>query len=294
MEPLEYPSVCLVTTCYNHEDFVGDTIESVLSQGYPNLEYVVINDGSTDNSEEVIRRYSKHLHYWETWPGYRSNNVPALNRGFSSTSAQIMGWLSSDDLLVPNSLFVIGEVFSQLPEVQWLTGVALTADALGRYVKVNKYRKNIYDFLVGDWRVIQQESTFWRRSLWEAAGSGLSEDYSPAFDAELWCRFFLCAEHYHLDSLVGAYRKVPQSRSIKKTEQYHQLTESALNVLRESISREVSRWLPQNRIYRRVLRMIGSPQLAPLVGKVLGRPEFQYKSISYGTMTGRWSIYSEW
>ena len=273
---------------------MGDTIESVLSQGYPNLEYVVINDGSTDNSEKVIRRYSKYLHHCETWPGYRPGPAPAINRGFSLTPAEIMGWLNSDDLLVPNSLFVVGEVFSQLPEVQWLTGVALTADVRGRYVKVKKYRKHIYDFLIGDWKVIQQESTFWRRSLWEAAGGGLNEDYTPAFDSELWCRFFLHAEHYHLDSLVGAFRKLPQSLGRQRAEQYHHMTQRALTELQQNTPQTVRRWLPRYRIYRSMARALGGPRLVPLVGKVLGKPEFQYKSISYMTMTGKWHIYSEW
>ena len=79
MNILEYPSICLVTPCYNHADFVGDTIESVVSQGYPNLEYVVVNDGSTDESEDVIRGYEQQLHHWETWPGYRPGPAPAIN-----------------------------------------------------------------------------------------------------------------------------------------------------------------------------------------------------------------------
>ena len=292
---MEYPKICLVTPCYNHEDFVGETIESVLSQGYPNLEYVVINDGSTDNSEDVIRKFSEHLHHWETWPGYRPGPNLAINRGFSFTSAEIMGWLNSDDLLVPNSLFVIGDVFSQLPEVQWLTGVATTADNQGRYVKVNKFRKNIYDFLLGDWAVIQQESTFWRRNLWNAAGGGLNVDYPQAFDSELWCRFFMHAEHYHLDTAIGAYRKVPQGRSIKNPENFSQLTKSAIQTLRGIVQSEISHQrILQYRIYKWLLQMIGSIRLKPLVGWALGSPDFQYKSISFMTMTGKWHIYSEW
>lgn len=292
---MEYPKICLVTPCYNHENFVGETIESVLSQGYPNLEYVVINDGSTDKSEDVIRKFSKHLHHWETWPGYRPGPNLAINHGFSFTSAGIMGWLNSDDLLMPNSLFVLGDVFSQLPEVQWLTGVATVADIQGRYVKVNKFRKNIYDFLLGDWGVIQQESTFWRRNLWDAAGGGLNVDYQQAFDSELWCRFFMHAEHHQLDTIIGAYRKVPQSRSIKNPGNFSQLTESAIDTLRGAAQSKISRKrILHYRIYRWLINMIGSIRLKPIIGRVLGNPAFQYKIISFMTMTRKWHIYSEW
>ncbi|MDP7544336.1 MAG: glycosyltransferase, partial [Anaerolineales bacterium] len=85
------PSVSLVTPCFNHADFVGDTIESVVSQDYPNLEYIVINDGSTDESDAVIKRYADQLHHWETWPGSRPGPAPAINRGFSFSNGEIMG-----------------------------------------------------------------------------------------------------------------------------------------------------------------------------------------------------------
>ena len=129
MKTSEQPSICLVTPCYNHADYVGDTIESVLSQGYPNLEYIVINDGSTDESEAVIKRYAQQLHRWETWPGHRSGPAAAINRGFSFSSGEIMGWLGSDDVLMPKSLFVVAEVFSQFPQVDWLTGVVTTIES---------------------------------------------------------------------------------------------------------------------------------------------------------------------
>jgi hypothetical protein len=291
---LGYPSICMVTACYNHEEFVGATIQSVLSQGYPDLQYVVINDGSTDDSEQVIRPYAEQLHHFETWPGERPGPVRALNRGFSHTTADIMGWLNSDDLLIPNSLFVVGEVFSQLPEVQWLTGIAVAADEQGRYIRARRNRKNVYDFLAGDWKVIQQESTFWRRGLWDAAGGTLSEEYSPAFDAELWCRFFLHAQHYHLDTLVGAFRKLPHSLSRRKTEEYAGKTEQALAALRRGVPKRVQRRVARYRVHKLAARALRSQRLAGLAGRALGGSEFQYGCISHETATGSWRVHWEW
>ena len=288
------PSICLVTPCYNHADFVGDTIESVLSQGYPKLEYIVINDGSTDESEAVISRYADQLHHWETWPGYRPGPAGAINRGFSFSSGEIMGWLNSDDLLIPKSLFVVAEVFARFPQVEWLTGVATTIDSNGRYIRSRKYRKNMYDYLVGDWAVIQQESTFWRRSLWEVAGAGLDASLAVAHDSELWCRLFQYAEHYHMDCPLGVYRKVPQSTSIGRAHEFSQVTQQALRDFRKNVPAYISRRRSHYRFFKWLLRMFGSPVLTPRLGKYFGRPDFQYKSISYESVSGKWRIYSEW
>ena len=288
------PSVSLVTPCFNHADFVGDTIESVVSQDYPNLEYIVINDGSTDESDAVIKRYADQLHHWETWPGSRPGPAPAINRGFSFSSGEIMGWLNSDDLLMPKSLFVVAEVFAQFPQVDWFSGVATTIDSEGRYIRSRKYRKNKYDYLVGDWAVIQQESTFWRRSLWEAVGGRLDASLSVAHDAELWCRFFLHAEHYHLDCPLGVYRKVPQSTSIRKAREYSQVTEDALRSFRENAPPHVARRRTYYRLFKSLLHVFGSPVLKPRLGRLFGVPDFQYRSISYEPVACKWRMYSEW
>lgn len=291
---MKYPSISLVTPCYNHADFVGDTIESVIVQGYPKLEYIVINDGSMDESEAVITRYADQLYHWETWTGYRPGPAAAINRGFSFSSGEIMGWLNSDDLLMPKSLFVVAEVFTQFPEVNWLTGVATTIDSEGRYIRSREYRKNQYDYLIGDWPVIQQESTFWRRSLWEAAGSGLDASLAIAHDSELWCRFFQHAEHYHVDCPLGAYRKVPHSTSIRKAREFSRMTVNALCDFRDNAPSDVARRRSYYRFFKWLLHMFGSPVLKPRLGKFFGIPDFQYKSISYESVAGQWRMYSEW
>ena len=291
---MDYPSISIVTPCYNHAKFVGKTISSVLSQNYPNLEYVVINDGSTDDSDSVIRQYQHDLYHYETWPGYRSGPAPAINKGFSLSSGDIMGWLNSDDLLIPNSLFVIAEIFTQFPEVDWVTGVATTIDIEDRYIRSRKYNKNLYDYLVGDWAVIQQESTFWRRSLWDAAGGGLDENVQFAFDADLWSRFFLHAQHFHVDCPIGAYRKVPTSTSIRKSQDYSDATDKSIGNLRANIPKSILRKCLHYRIFKWILRSIGSPRLTNILGSIFGDANFAYKSITYMPMHSKWRIYSEW
>lgn len=209
-----YPKISIVTACYNHAAFVGETIESIVSQGYPNLEYIVIDDGSTDTSWDVIQRYKNRLTSCERLEGYRESPVVALNHGFGKTTGEIMMWLNSDDILLPKSLFVIAKIFQEHPEVEWLTGMASTINQRGEIVNSRLRVKHAYDYLSGDWKVIQQESTSWRRSLWKKASGLLEAEKKWAFDTELWTRFFAHANHYHAATPIGAFRSGQQSKSV--------------------------------------------------------------------------------
>lgn len=231
-----YPKISLVTQCFNREDYIAETIESVLSQQYPNLEYIVIDDGSTDASWEIIRRYQKYLAYGEQWPGVRKTPIPAINRGFTHATGEVLGWLNTKNTLLPKSLSSIGEMFEAFPEIEWLTGLATTINNKSQIVKVATLRKNIYDYLIGDWQTIQQESTFWRRSLWERAGGSLREEYPWSFDTALWVKFFQHAELYHAQTVFGTYRKIKGGQSVASRDVYMEYTRRALNELRKDVS----------------------------------------------------------
>src|SRR5262249_33883627 len=115
-----WPRITLVTAVYNGERFLGDTIRSVLSQGYPNLEYIIVNDGSTDATVEIIKKYEQHLAGWIN----QSNRglYAALNAGFARSTGEVLGWLNSSDMLNTHGLFVVGSVLSAFPDVEWVTG----------------------------------------------------------------------------------------------------------------------------------------------------------------------------
>jgi glycosyltransferase involved in cell wall biosynthesis len=218
MDNAIYPKISLVTVCFNHEDYIAETIESVLSQNYPNLQYIVIDDGSTDNSWQVIEKYKDRLFRCERMLGYRKFPTIALNSGLAMTDGEIMGFLNSDDKLLPTSLFSVAKIFQDNQQVEWFTGLASTINFRSELVLSQFRPKNIYDFLIGDWSVIQQESTFWKRNLWNKAGGKLIIRW--AFDIELWTNFFKFAEHYNSTAPIGAFRKGQQSMSISKPESF--------------------------------------------------------------------------
>ena len=108
----EWPKITLVTAVYNGEEYLEATIRSIVHQGYPNLEYIVVDDGSTDGTGEIIRKYEGAVSCW-----FRQANqglFAALNAGFARSTGEIMGWLNSSDLLQGNGLFTVGSIFRGL------------------------------------------------------------------------------------------------------------------------------------------------------------------------------------
>lgn len=160
-----WPRIALVTPVWNSAKYVEQTIESVLGQEYPNLEYWIVDGGSTDGTLEVIRRYEDRLTGWISEPD--NGMYDALNKGFARTTGEVMGWISATDKLHPGGLKAVGEVFRKFPQVEWITGRPTHFNEDGLTINVDGApRWTRLGFLAGFNRYIQQESTYWRRSLW--------------------------------------------------------------------------------------------------------------------------------
>lgn len=198
----------IVTPSYNQAEYLEECINSILSQNYPNLEYIIMDGGSTDGSVEIIKKYEKHLTYWQSKPD--GGQYQAINAGFKRSTGEIMGWLNSDDKFHPGALHQVALAFRAMSQTEWITGRPTAWDDQGRLLTVFDHvpawslerllyhGKNDY--------YIQQESTFWRRSLWDRSGSGLDTNWHLAADFELWCRFFNYSELTGVDALFGGFR----------------------------------------------------------------------------------------
>jgi glycosyltransferase involved in cell wall biosynthesis len=232
----EWPRITLVTAVYNGARFIEDTIRSIVYQGYPNLEYIVVDGGSTDGTIDVIRNYQKHISWWVS---RRDNGVyDALNAGFAQSTGSIMGWLNASDLLHTSGLFVVGSVFASLPTVEWVTGRPTRFNPNGMTVDIRALPSwSRFRFLAGANRYIQQESTFWRRSLWEKAGAHLDSSYRDVGDFELWVRFFRHARLYSVDALIGGYRFHSDALSAADMERYNQRCDKIIESELKSIPR---------------------------------------------------------
>jgi len=202
----DHPRISVVTPSFNQDEFLEATLRSVITQGYPELEYVVIDGGSTDDSVSIIERYEADLAYWVSEPD--QGHAHALNKGFAQTTGEIMCWVNSSDLYYPWTFEIVAEVFAAFPQVEWITGAISMVDVCGRpKVVASASGVNVFDVLAGDYRWrIQQESVFWRRSLWERAGGRLDQALTCAADLDLWLRFFRLVPLYRVGTLLGGFR----------------------------------------------------------------------------------------
>lgn len=217
--------ISVVTPNYNCEAFLEQTIQSVLSQQYPQLEYILVDGASTDRSMRIVERYREHFAHVICEPD--RGHADAVNKGLALATGDVMCWINSDDLLLPGSLARADAVFQACDHVQWLTGRPSSAHTAGRIVTHGLRHWSWQRFLCGDFRHIQQESTFWRCGLWQAAGGKLDERLQLANDFELWLRFFMRAPLYTLDAPMGCFRTRPGQRSIAQAQAYEDECEQA-------------------------------------------------------------------
>jgi glycosyltransferase involved in cell wall biosynthesis len=202
-----YPKISIVTPVFNQKDFIEVCIRSILDQNYPNLEYIIIDGGSTDGTTDIIKKYADRIQYWISEPD--KGIYHALQKGFRRSTGEIMGWLNSDDILHTNSLFILAEIFGSSNDINWLQGLPTVIDKKGRVVYSRKARHDKYEFLMKDYHdglFIQQESTYWTRRLWDKSGAFISLEYKIAGDYELWMRFFKYSTLFVTNALIGAFR----------------------------------------------------------------------------------------
>ena len=220
MRPL--PLLSIVTPSFNQGEFLRECIESVVEQDYPHIEYIIIDGGSTDDSINIIRDYEDRISYWHSKPD--GGQFEAIESGFARSTGSIMAWINADDKYHPGAFKAVAEVFQKGPGIEWITGRPTAYNAKGEITKIfaplpRWARKNYLD---GAYHkcCIQQESTFWKRSLWQLAGSHMDTRLHYAGDFELWVRFFRYARLYTVDALFGGFRYHDKQKTASGLETY--------------------------------------------------------------------------
>ncbi len=232
-----HPYISIVIPNYNLDGYLERTIRSVVDQDYSSREVILVDGNSHDGSHQIIERYRNQLDHVIIEPD--DGHADALNKGFAESHGEIMGWINSDDVLLPGCLNNVAEIFDAHPEVDWIVGNSTHISDQDHLLSSFPPRPHSrIRFLMGDMRWVQQESTFWRRSLWEAAGSLLDTNMRLAVDFELWVRFFRHARLYGVHAGLGAFRMRSGQRSHSFLDEYMAEVESVLRLERTLVSQE--------------------------------------------------------
>ncbi len=220
-----WPRLTIVMPSYNQAEFLEAAIRSVLLQGYPNLEFILVDGGSTDGSLQIIDQYRAWLSYAVSEPD--DGQYSAINKGFSRSTGEVMTWLNSDDMCAPNCLWAVGGIFAELGHtVQWITGIPAMWDRDGNLglvlTRPNLHRQLLrlgaYDGLTLNF--IQQEGTFWSRDLWQRAGGQLDSSLALAADYELWCRLAEHAQLYGASVVLAGSRRHSEQKTAHSMRMY--------------------------------------------------------------------------
>ncbi len=212
-----FPSFAIVTPSLNQGKYIGDTIKSIICQEYPNLQYHVQDGASTDNSLAVVSELAAKYHFtFESKPD--KCHSQALNRGFDRVSGEIMGFVNSDDLLCPDSLFLVADYFNRHPEVDVVYGHRYVIDKDGQEVGrwyMPKYDQDELRYLC----TLPQETCFWRRRAWEKAGGFIDESLLYALDWDLWLRLRASgAKFARIPHFLGCFRVQPEQKTATNLE----------------------------------------------------------------------------
>jgi glycosyltransferase involved in cell wall biosynthesis len=216
------PTISIVTPTWNRSPYLARTLESVIGQRYPSLEYIVIHDGSSEVTAEILDGYREELRQIESRPDRRQ--ASAINDGFARSSGEIMAWLNSDDVLMPGALAHVAGYFAAHPEVDVVYGHCILLDPDDRDVGLWVTPRHCADSL--RWfDFMPQETVFWRRRVWDSVGE-IDESLTLAFDWDLFCRFHRSgARIVRLPRFLGGFRQHPEQRT--RVEQEKGLLEQA-------------------------------------------------------------------
>ncbi|MGA2585575.1 MAG: glycosyltransferase family 2 protein [Candidatus Aminicenantales bacterium] len=242
----EWPRISIVTPSYNQGQFLEETIGSVLDQGYQNLEYIVIDGGSTDNSVDIIKRYAGRLAYWVSEKDRGQSH--ALNKGFSRATGDILAWINSDDLFIPGSLQTVARAWQQNK------GRVIAGDVIWFYDDSRKETiwvskgltfENLIKYWTGDC-VYQQPGTFFPLRLCKEVG-GIDESLNYAMDYDLFCRLFRQTSAVYVNEPLARFRYHAHSKSATGAElsflEKHSVSRRYWDIVSPDEKRDANRYM---------------------------------------------------
>jgi len=222
------PRISVVTPSYNQARFLEATLRSVVEQGYPNLEYIVMDGGSDDGSEEIVRRYAEHLAHWQSEKD--DGQAAALRTGLDRATGDVLAYLNSDDIYLPGTLAAVAQFFTENPDEILACGHCVIVDAQGEPYDRWYATPPTHESLVfgGSNMGFAQPASFWRRDAYEQAG-GVDPSFRFTMDVDLFVRLTQQRRGAVLDTFTAAYR----THADAKTSTLDDVRREELDVIRQ-------------------------------------------------------------
>jgi glycosyltransferase involved in cell wall biosynthesis len=224
--------ISVITPSFNQVDYLERTILSVLNQNYPNLEYIVIDGGSTDGSVDVIKKYASQLTYWVSEKDF--GQAHAINKGLKSATGDWIAWQNSDDTYCQGAFKSFVEAVNESKDIDLIIGNMNLIDTNDDILRELKYVKPTYLSLLAEGMVLANQATFWKRDLHKKIGY-LNESLHYGFDYEWFLRVLNYSNAKHVNHTWGNLRL----HSETKTAQYQDRFDNEFKKIRNG--REISR-----------------------------------------------------
>lgn len=206
------PLVSIVTPSYNQALYLESAISSVIEQDYPEIEYLIIDGGSTDGSVDLIKKYASKLAQWVSESD--RGQTDAINKGFTRATGEYFAWLNADDRLYPAAVREAVDFLEAHPEVGMVYGNAEYIDARGRIVGRFPAAQTNYAALRRGYVHIPQQASFWRRNLWQQVGP-LDPAFAFAMDYDLWVRLAKISKLQYLPRTWAQFRLHEDSKTLQ-------------------------------------------------------------------------------
>lgn len=250
-----FPKISIIVPTLNQARFIEETIQSVLTQNYPNLELIVLDGGSTDDTVEILKKYTGSL-TWISEPD--KGQVDAINKGLNLVTGEVVAYINSDDVYTPTALLTVGKYFSEHPDTQIVTGKCINIDENGVETRaLIKLYKNFWlklgiDRFLTVLDYVSQPSTFWRSGLIQSIGL-FDDQFRNAMDYDYWLRISQKHKLGFINKYLSKFRIYPTSiTSSNSRAQYNDEYRvasryaSPMELFFHKIHAEISCWIYEN------------------------------------------------